>query len=99
MYTFFQRDTKNYTRRLTLWREIIREKTVLSYHYSTNLKVASSILIEVIGLFFNRPNPYGFTMALMSTQPLTEISNRHLPVGKGRPACKADLTSICEPTL
>jgi hypothetical protein len=36
-------------------------------------------------------------MALGSTQPLTEISTRNLPGGKGRPARKADLTAICEP--
>jgi hypothetical protein len=37
-------------------------------------------------------------MALGSTQPLTEMSIRNLPGGKGRPARKADkLTAICEP--
>jgi hypothetical protein len=35
-------------------------------------------------------------MALGSTQPLTEMSARNLPGGKGRPALKADLTSIYE---
>jgi hypothetical protein len=36
-------------------------------------------------------------MALESTQPLTEISTRNLPGGKGRPARGADnLTAICE---
>jgi hypothetical protein len=39
-------------------------------------------------------------MALGSTQPLTEISTRILPGGKGRPARKADnLTAICEPIV
>jgi hypothetical protein len=39
-------------------------------------------------------------MALGSTQPLTEMSTRNLPEGKGRPALKADkLTAICEPTV
>jgi hypothetical protein len=39
-------------------------------------------------------------MALGSTQPLTEMSTRNLPGGKGRPARKADnLTAICEPTV
>jgi hypothetical protein len=38
-------------------------------------------------------------MALGSTQPLTEMSTRNLPVGKGRPARKADLTAICEPIV
>jgi hypothetical protein len=55
-----------------------------------------SIPDEVIG-FFNRPNPSSRTMALWSTQPLTEMSTRNLPGGKGRPARKADnLTAICE---
>jgi hypothetical protein len=37
-------------------------------------------------------------MALGSSQPLTEISTRNLPGGKGRPVHKADnLTAICEP--
>jgi hypothetical protein len=36
-------------------------------------------------------------MALGSTQPLTEMSTRNLPGGKGRPAREADnLTAICE---
>jgi hypothetical protein len=35
-------------------------------------------------------------MALGSTQPLTEMSTRNLPGGKGRPARKADnLTDSC----
>jgi hypothetical protein len=39
-------------------------------------------------------------MALGSTQPLTEISTRNLPGGKGRPVRKADnLTAICEPIV
>jgi hypothetical protein len=39
-------------------------------------------------------------MALESTQPLTEMSTRHIPGGKGRPARKADnLTAICEPIV
>jgi hypothetical protein len=39
-------------------------------------------------------------MALGSTQPLTEMSTRNLPGGKGRPARKADnLAAICEPTV
>jgi hypothetical protein len=54
---------------------------------------------EIIG-FFNWPNPSGRTMALGSTQPLTEMSIRNLPGGKNRPARKADnLTAICEPTV
>jgi hypothetical protein len=39
-------------------------------------------------------------MALESIQPLTEMSTRNLPGGKGRPARKADnLTAICEPIV
>jgi hypothetical protein len=38
------------------------------------------------------------TMALESTEPLTEMSTRTLPGGKGQPARRADnLTTICEP--
>jgi hypothetical protein len=50
--------------------------------------------------FFNLPNPSSRTMALGSTQPLTEMSTRNLPGSKGRPARKADnLTDICEPIV
>jgi hypothetical protein len=39
-------------------------------------------------------------MALGSIQPLTEMSTRNFPMGKGQPAHKADdLTAICEPTV
>jgi hypothetical protein len=48
-------------------------------------------------IFSNLPNPSGRTMALGSTQPLTEMSNRNLkqqkkkkPGGKVRPARRAD---------
>jgi hypothetical protein len=38
--------------------------------------------------------------ALGSTQPLTEMSTRNLPGGKGRPVRKVDnLTAIREPTV
>jgi hypothetical protein len=44
--------------------------------------------------------PSSRTMALGSTQPLTEMSTKNLPVGIGRPARKADnLTAICEAIL
>jgi hypothetical protein len=62
-------------------------------------KVAASIPYEVIG-FFNSANPSSRTIALNLTQPLTEMSARNLPGGKGRPARKADnLTAICEPNV
>jgi hypothetical protein len=38
-------------------------------------------------------------MALASTQPLTEMSTRNLPEGKGRQASKTDITAICEPIV
>jgi hypothetical protein len=45
-------------------------------------------------------NPSSHFMTLVSTQPLTEISTRNLPEGKGRPARKADnLSAICEPII
>jgi hypothetical protein len=50
--------------------------------------------------FFNSPNPSSRTMALGSTQPLTEMSTRNLPGGKKRPARRADnLAAIYEPNV
>jgi hypothetical protein len=50
--------------------------------------------------FFNLPNPSSLTMALGSTQPLTEMSTRYLPGGKKRPARRADnLAAIYEPNV
>jgi hypothetical protein len=47
--------------------------------------------------FFNSRYPSSRTMALESTQPLTEISTRNLPGVKDRAARKEDkLTAICE---
>jgi hypothetical protein len=61
--------------------------------------VAGSIPDEETG-FFNWPNPSSRTMALGSTQPLTEVSTRDLPGGKGRPARNViNLTAICEATV
>jgi hypothetical protein len=49
---------------------------------------------------FNLPNSSSRTMALGSAQPLTEMSTRNLPGGKGRPARKVNnLTAICEPIV
>jgi hypothetical protein len=50
-------------------------------HCATSWKVADSISDEVIG-FLNLPNPSSRTMALVSTQLLTEMSTRNLPGGK-----------------
>jgi hypothetical protein len=48
----------------------------------------------------NLPNPSSCTMALGSSQPLTEMSTRNLPGGEGRPTRRAgNLTAICEPIL
>jgi hypothetical protein len=48
--------------------------------------------------FFNLPNPSSRTMVLWSTQPLTKMSTKNLPVGKKRPAPRADnLAAICVP--
>jgi hypothetical protein len=66
---------------------------------ATSRIVAGSIPDEVIG-FFNWPNPSSRTVALESTQPLTEMSTRNIPGDKGWPAHKADnLIAICEPIL
>jgi hypothetical protein len=52
------------------------------------------------GGFFNLPNPSSRTMALGSTQPLTEMSTRNIPGGKKRPARRADnVAAICEPNV
>jgi hypothetical protein len=58
-------------------------------HCAAIREVGSSIPDEVIG-FFNSPNPSSRTMALGSTQPLTEMSIRNFPCGKRRSALKAD---------
>jgi hypothetical protein len=55
---------------------------------------------DEVDFFFNFPNSSNRTMALGSTQPLTEMSTRNLPGGKGLPARNADiLTAICEPIV
>ena len=48
----------------------------------TNRKVAGSIPAGVSGFFFDI-NPSDRTMALGSTQPLTEMSTRSISCGKG----------------
>jgi hypothetical protein len=47
-----------------------------------------------LDFFFNLPNPSRATMALGSTQPLTEMSTRNIPVYKAD-----NLTGICEPIV
>jgi hypothetical protein len=59
-----------------------------------NRQVASSIPDGVIGIFLLH-NPSGRTMALGSTQPLTEMSTRCISWGQKWPVRKADnLTTI-----
>jgi hypothetical protein len=61
-------------------------------------KSRDQILNEVD--FFNLPNASSRTMALGSTQSLTEMSTRNIPGGEGRQARKADnLTAICDPIV
>jgi hypothetical protein len=49
--------------------------------------------------FFKLPNPSGLTIALGSTQPLTQVKGIFLEV-KAQPAHKADnITAICEPVV
>jgi hypothetical protein len=55
----------------------------------------NSIPDEVIG-FINCPDSSSRTMALGSTQPLTEMSTKNLLGVKGWPARKSDNTVICE---
>jgi hypothetical protein len=43
-------------------------------------------LIPDVTEVINRPNLSSRTMTLGSTQPLTEMSTRNLPGGKGQPA-------------
>jgi hypothetical protein len=71
-------------------------------HRATNRKVAG--LIPAIGIFYWH-NPSDSTMALGSTQPLTEMSTRNISWGKGGrcvglttvpPSC-ADCLKVWEP--
>jgi hypothetical protein len=62
----------------TRWRNWLR-------HYATSCKVAGSNPDEVVG-FFNWPNPSSRTMALVSTQPLTEMSTRRVRLTTSPPS-------------
>jgi hypothetical protein len=78
---------------------IFGQKKNIDTNYVASRKVAGSIPDEVIGIFI-LPNPSSLTITLGSTLPLTEMSTRNLPGGKGRPARKADnLTVICHPIV
>jgi hypothetical protein len=56
---------------------------------------------DVIEFFFSTlPNPSGHTMALGSTQPLTEMSTRRSLWGKARSARRTDnVTTIYDPSV
>jgi hypothetical protein len=57
----------------------------------------SRVRVLMRWIFSNLPKPSSRTMALGSTQPLTEMSTRDLPGATKRPANKADkLTTTCE---
>jgi hypothetical protein len=50
--------------------------------------------------FFSLPNPSSHTMALGSTQALTEMSTKNLPGGKKWPVHRTDnLAAIYEPNV
>jgi hypothetical protein len=68
-------------------------------HYAASRRAAGSSPEEVSFFFFNLPNPSSRTMAMVTTQPLTKMSTRNFPGGKGRSVRKADLTEFCEPTV
>jgi hypothetical protein len=60
----------------------------------------SRVRVPMTWIFFNWPNPSSRIVFLGSTQPLTEMSTRNVPGGKGRRARKAgNFTAICEPTV
>jgi hypothetical protein len=61
--------------------QLTLQSTVLNT-CTASRKVTVLIPVEVIG-FFNWPNPSTRTIALGSTQPLTEMSTRKLPWVKG----------------
>jgi hypothetical protein len=68
-------------------------------HNIINQKIAGSIRDDITA-FFNWRNISSRTIALGSTESLTEMSTRNLTEGKGRPTRKADiLTAICEPIV
>jgi hypothetical protein len=54
-------------------------QVIILKYYATSRKVAGSSPDEVD--FFHLPNPSSRTVALGSTQPLTELSTRNLPEG------------------
>ena len=66
------------------------------YKHQLDATIAGSIPDGVIGIF-HVPNPSDRTMALGSTQPLTEMSTRRISYGLMLPVFKADnlTNSLC----
>ena len=71
------------------WRSRGRRWCSWLRHCATNWKVTGSIPNDVIGIF-HWQNPSSRTMALGSTQPLTEIGTENISWGWRRPVCRAD---------
>jgi hypothetical protein len=67
-------------------------------HYATSRKVAGSISDEVLGFLSVANLPY-LSMALGSTQPLTEMSTGNLRRGKGRPAGRRVRLRTSQPSV
>ena len=63
------------------WNASLLSPLTITRHYATNQQLTGSIPDGVIGIF-HWHNPSGRTMALESTQPLTEMSTRLFPGGK-----------------
>jgi hypothetical protein len=60
----------------------------------------SPVLVPNEVEFFSSPNSSSRTKAVVSTQPLTEMSTRNLPGGKKWPVHRADnLAAIYEPNV
>jgi hypothetical protein len=77
---------------------VIEVTSIQSCYYknvpSTGQKVARSFPDKATA-FFDLPNPSSYSMALGSTQSLTQMGTRDFPVCKGRLACNVDnLTAL-----
>jgi hypothetical protein len=73
---------------------------LMGYNYATVERSRVRFPMRQLDFFFNLPNLSSRTMALGSTQPLTEMNTRNLPGSKGRTVRKADnLAVICEPIV
>jgi len=59
---------------------VFRQLVIAFLHSASSRKVAGSILDGVIGIF-HWHHPWGHTMALGLTQPLTEMSIRNISWG------------------